>query len=112
MNPPATSASASASIPFKPAEDTNLPSGPQWGLAFVLCAAALGVTLYALRRRGHGAVAWKRQQGLLTVVETRALTAQVQLHVVHYGGRQLLLSVGPTGTQCLRDDPVSEGPNS
>lgn len=107
MNPPAISASAAA-IPFKPVEDTALPSGPQWGLAIVLCVAALGAVLYQLRRRG--AVAWKREGGLLNVVETRALSAQVQLSVVRYGGRQLLLSVGPAGTQCLRDDPADAGP--
>lgn len=108
MNPPATS--ASAAIPFKPEQDTALPSGPQWGLAIVLCLAALGAALLVLRRRGNATIGWKRQGGLLDVVETRALSAQVQLNVVRYGGRQLLLSVGPAGTQCLRDDPVDEGP--
>lgn len=107
MNPPATSASAAA-IPFKPAEDSALPSGPQWGLAIVLCIAALAAVLYQLRRRG--AVAWKREGRLLSVVETRALSPQVQLNVVRYGDRQLLLSVGPAGTQCLRDDPADAGP--
>jgi hypothetical protein len=98
MTTPATSASAVA-LPFKPAEDPGLPSGPQWGLALVLCAMALGAALYLLRRRG----------GLLDVVESRALGPQAQLHIVRYGGRQLLLSVGPTGTQCLRDDPIDAG---
>jgi len=107
MNPPAIAASA-ASIPFKPAEDAALPSGPQWGLAIVLCVAALGAILYQLRHR-RGAVAWRRESGLLNVVETRALNPQVQLSVVRYGNRQLLLSVGPAGTQCLRDDPVDAG---
>lgn len=107
MNPPAIAASAVA-IPFKPAEDTALPSGPQWGLAIVLCVAALGAMLYQLRRR-RGAVTWKREGGLLNVVETRALNQQVQLSVVRYGSRQLLLSIGPTGTQCLRDDPADAG---
>jgi hypothetical protein len=93
MTTPATSASAVA-LPFKPAEDPGLPSGPQWGLALVLCAMAVG---------------WKRQGGLLDVVESRALGPQAQLHIVRYGGRQLLLSVGPTGTQCLRDDPIDAG---
>jgi Flagellar biosynthesis protein, FliO len=105
--PPA--ANASAAIPFKPAEDPSLPSGPQWGLAIVLCMAALGAALWVLRRRGNTANGWRRQGGLLNVVETRALSAQVQLNVVRYGGRQLLLSVGPAGTQCLRDDPAEEG---
>lgn len=108
MNAPATS--ASAVIPFKPAEDTSLPSGSQWGLAVVLCAMALGASLYLLRRRGGKAViGWKRPGvGQLDIVETRALSPQVQLHIVRYGGRQLLLSVGPAGTQCLRDDAMKE----
>jgi flagellar biogenesis protein FliO len=105
MTTPATSASAVA-LPFKPAEDPGLPSG----LALVLCAMALGAALYLLRRRGGKlAVGWKRQGGLLDVVESRALGPQAQLHIVRYGGRQLLLSVGPTGTQCLRDDPIDAG---
>lgn len=106
MNAPATS--ASSAIPFKPAEDPALPSGPQWGLAIVLCVAALAAAVLVLRRRGTAGVGWKRQGGLLEVVETRALSAQVQLNVVRYGGRQLLLSVGPAGTQCLRDDAIAE----
>lgn len=106
MNPPAAAASAVA-IPFKPAEDAGLPSGPQWGLALILCAMALGAALYLLHRRGGKMTAgWKRQGGLLDVVESRALSPQAQLHVVRYGGRQLLLSVGPAGTQCLRDDAM------
>ena len=108
MNNPATA--ASTAIPFKPQEDPALPSAPQWGLAIVLCAAALGVALWVLRQRGaRGAAPWKRQgEALLHVVESRALNAQVQLSVVRYGRRQLLLSVGPSGTQCLRDDPCAE----
>ncbi|PTT79796.1 hypothetical protein DBR42_20710 [Pelomonas sp. HMWF004] len=106
-SPPA--ATASAAIPFKPAEDPSLPSGPQWGMAIVLCMAALGAALWALRRRGNAAISWRRQGGLLSVVESRPLSAQAQLSVVRYGRRQLLLSIGPTGTQCLRDDPIEEG---
>ena len=98
---------ASAAIPFKPAEDPVLPSGPQWSLAIVLCVAALAAVLWVLRRRGN-VVAWKRPGGLLDIVETRALSPHAQLNVVRYQGRQLLLSVGPAGTQCLRDDPVAE----
>lgn len=113
MSNPASAASASrATIPFKPAEDPALPSGSQWGLAIVLCLAALGVALWTLRRRTpQGAAGWKRQGALLHVVESRALNAHAQLSVVRYGGRQLLLSVGPSGTQCLRDDPVAEEPS-
>jgi hypothetical protein len=37
-------------------------------------------------------------------MERRALTAGTQLVVTRYAGRRLLLSVGPAGTQLLRDD--------
>jgi len=109
MNAPATT--ASAAIPFKPAEDTSLPTGSQWGLALVLCAVALGAALYLLHRRGGKAfIGWKLAgDNLLNLVESRALSPQVQLHVVRYRGRQLLLSVSNAGTQCLSDDPIEEG---
>lgn len=99
-------AAASAALPFKPADDA-LPSGSQWGLAIVLCVAALAVAVLALRRRGGQAV-WRRTGGTLQVLESRALSPQSQLVVVRYGERQLLLCVGPAGAQCLRDDPAGE----
>lgn len=112
MNPPAqpssaASAASAVALPFKPADDTALPSGGQWGLAVVLCLALLAALVLALKRRG-GATAWRREAGLVEVLERRALTAQTQLVVARYAGRRLLLSVGPTGTQCLRDDPEGE----
>lgn len=95
---------ASAPLPYKPADDTALLTTPQWGLAFLLCGAALVAALLALRRHGHRP-ARRRSVGMLQVVETRPLSAHTQLAVVQYRGRQLLLSIGPGGTQCLRDDP-------
>lgn len=104
MNPPG--ASASAAIPYRPADEATLPSGSQWGLAIVLCLAALAVMLWVARRRGVARGAWPRgRQPQIDVLETRSLGAQNQLVVARYGGRRLLLSVGPAGTQCLRDDP-------
>jgi hypothetical protein len=45
---------------------------------------------------------------LIDVLETRSVGTQTQLVVTRYAGRRLLLSVGPAGTQCLRDDPDGE----
>lgn len=107
MNPPSTS--ASAPIPFRAADDTALPSGSQWGLAVVLCLGALALMLWTLRRRGGVSAAWPRNRAaLIDVLETRSLGAQTQVVVMRYAGRRLLLSVGPTGTQCLRDDADDE----
>lgn len=105
MNPPASPASAASTValPFKPADDTALPGGGQWGLALVLCLALLAALVLALKRRGASAV-WRGEPGLIEVLERRALTPQTQLVVARYAGRRLLLSVGPAGTQCLRDE--------
>jgi hypothetical protein len=85
-----------------------LPSGPQWMLALVLCCAALLLALWFLRRRGGASLAWPRERAaIVQVLETRAVAPQTQLVVARYAGRQLLLSVGPSGTQCLRDDAVA-----
>lgn len=100
---------ASAGLPFRPADDTALPSGSQWGLALVLCLGLLAVLLSLLKRRHGGQIPWQREAGLLDVVERRSLGPQTQLVVVRYAGRRLLLSVGPTATQCLRDDAEGEG---
>ncbi|WP_457447623.1 FliO/MopB family protein [Roseateles sp. P5_E4] len=112
MNPPGTS--ASAAIPYRPADEAALPSGSQWGLAIVLCLAALAVMLWMARRRGVVRGAWppRGREPLVDVLETRSLGAQTQLVVTRYGGRRLLLSVGPAGTQCLRDDPDAEVPTA
>lgn len=102
MNPPATTASAAA-LPFKPVDDSALPSGAEWSVALVLCLALLAVLVVALKRRG-GHKPWRREPGMVEVLERRALNANTQLVVTRYGGRRLLLSVGPAGIQCLRDD--------
>lgn len=97
---------ASAPLPFKATDAAALPTAPQWGAAILLCLAALVAGIVALRRRGH-ANTWRRAVGLLQVIETRTVGAHAQLAVVRYQGRQLLLSIGPGGTQCLRDDPAA-----
>lgn len=111
MNPSGTS--ASAAIPFRAAEDDALPTGSQWGLAALLCLVALVLIVWNLRRRGLVSKAWPRSRtALIDVLETRSLTGQTQLVVTRYAGRRLLLSVGPAGTQCLRDDPDGEAPQT
>jgi flagellar biogenesis protein FliO len=111
MNPPGTS--ASAAIPFRSADDTPLPSGSQWGLAIFLCLAALALMLWGVRKRGLARRAWPLgRAALIDVLETRSLGAQTQLVVTRYAGRRLLLSVGPAGTQCLRDDAEVEVPRT
>lgn len=99
---------AGAALPFKAAADTALPSGSQWGLAVVLCCLALVAALWLLRRRGSVSRHLRRGRGaMVEVLETRLVAPQTQLVVARYGDRQLLLSVGPAGTQCLRDDAVT-----
>jgi hypothetical protein len=91
-------------LSYKLADETALPTTPQWGLAILLCAAALAAVFLSLRRRGQG-LTWRRPSGVVQMVEMHALNANTQLAVVRYQGRQLLLSIGPANTQCLRDDP-------
>ena len=108
MTPEAASAAASAALPFKAAADTALPGASQWALALVLCCLALGVALWLLRRRSAIAAGWPRGRvALVEVLETRLVAPQTHLVVARYCGRQLLLSVGPAGTQCLRDDAAA-----
>ncbi|MGM9485068.1 hypothetical protein ACS5PN_28015 [Roseateles sp. NT4] len=106
MNPPATTASAAA-LPFKQVDDEAMPSGAQWGVTLMLCIALLAVLVLVLKRRG-GNPPWRKEAGMVEVLERKALTAQTQLVVARYDGRRLLLSVGPAGTQCLRDDAEGE----
>ncbi|RZI92134.1 MAG: hypothetical protein EOP39_32500 [Rubrivivax sp.] len=69
--------------------------------------------MWLLRRRGGGSPTWPRgRPAMVEVLETRAVAPQTQLVVARYAGRQLLLSVGPSGTQCLRDDAVATEPAS
>lgn len=108
MNPPAPTASAAA-LPFKAADDTAVPVGAPWGAALLVCAAVAALVAGALKRR-RGATPWRRDAGLVEVVERRSLTTHTHLVVTRYAGRRLLLSVGPAGTQCLRDDPEGDLP--
>jgi len=103
VSPPTSS--ASAAIPFRPIDDSTLPGSGQWGCAILVCFVALAVIAWAMRRRGIVSAAWARGRGAqIEVLETRSLGPQTQLVVARYGSRRLLLSIGPNGTQCLRDD--------
>lgn len=103
-----TAASAPRGLPFRPESDTALPGAPQWTLAIFACAAALALALWWLRRRGHAAP-WAQPAGrLITVLDRTALSPQVNLVAVRYGSRRLLLAVGQTGAQCLRDEPLAD----
>lgn len=100
-------ATAGSAIPFRAADDAAVPlgaAGAPWLLLVLLLVLGAWVVL---KRR---ASPWQRQSGLLEVTERRSLTNTTQLVVVRYAGRRLLLSVGPAGTQPLRDD--AEGASS
>lgn len=99
----------SASIPFRPSDDVSLPSGAPTALLSILTLALLAGALVLLKRR----VLSTRRRGepqLLEVSERCALTPNTQLVVTRYAGRRLLLSVGPTGTELLRDDAEKDTP--
>lgn len=105
----AASVAASAPLPFKAAADAAIPSASQWAMAMLLCGLALVLALWMLRRRAAASLAWPRGRLVrVEILESRAVTPQHQLVVARYAGRQLLLGVGPTGIQCLRDDEAVE----
>jgi hypothetical protein len=93
---------SAASIPFRSADEGGLPAGASGASWFILVLLLLVAAVLLLKRRLHQS--WQRPTGLLEVMERRALTAGTQLVVTRYAGRRLLLSVGPAGTQLLRDD--------
>lgn len=107
----APSGAASTAITYKAAEDSSTPSASHWGLAASLCLGALALMVWALRRRGTAPMAWRGHQRVhVEILETRALTPQAHLVVTRYAGRRLLMAVGPSGVQCLRDDPEADAP--
>lgn len=98
---------ASAALPFKPEQAAELPGAGQWLIAMLICALALGLALFWLRRRfGTGQAAWpgagiKRE---LQVLERCQLGPQHQLVLLRCGERRLLLSIHPRGSELLRDE--------
>ena len=98
---PSASATSAGTMPFRAPDDVAMPLGAvsaPWLLLVLLLAMGAGAVL---KRRMRP---WKRQPGLLDVDERCSLTNTTQLVVARYAGRRLLLSVGPAGTQLLRDD--------
>lgn len=95
-------------IPFQSTHEAGTPGMQQWLLALLGCAALLALAVYLLRRlRSHipmiGASVGKR----VRVIERTSLAPNVQLVVIGYADRHLLLSVSATGATCLRDDEVA-----
>lgn len=105
-------AQASApSIPFRSAVAGESPAPQQWLVAVLGGALLLGGLLYLLRRFGGRlprlAATPHRH---LKVLERTGLANGVQLVVVEYDQRRLLLAVSATGAVSLRDDPLAEAP--
>lgn len=94
-----------ASIPFRSAEETGLPAGASGASWFILVLLLLVAAGLMLKRR---LIPKQHRAELLAVTERCALTTGTQLIVTRYAGRRLLLSVGPAGTQLLRDDADTE----
>lgn len=91
-----------AGIPFRPAEEAGLPVGASGASWFILVPLLLGAAGLLFKRR---LLPRQHRAELLEVMERCVLTTGTQLVVTRYAGRRLLLSVGPAGTQLLRDDP-------
>lgn len=102
----AGAASSPPALAFRPEADAGLPGVSQWLVAVLVCALALALAIGFLRRRGH-TLPWGAQPGrLITVLERQAVTPQLTLIATQYGNRRLLIAVGPTAIQCLRDEPL------
>jgi len=99
-------ASAPAAIPFRSANDGVGPAPGQWLLAVLACAMVLGVAIVLLRRFGTRLKVMPSTGKRVRVIERTGVANGVQLVVVEYESRRLLLSVSPTGATCLRDDPA------
>lgn len=111
----ATAWPARAGIPFKP-EQAEGPTAQGWGLALLACTAALVVLLVMARRfgprLGRGLGAPVAQGAAVRVVSTTRLTPQVQLAVVEFDGRQLLLSVSGAATTLLSESKACRAPEA
>lgn len=94
-------------IPFRSAMNGETPEPQQWLLAVLGCALLLVGLIFLIRRFGARLPQRLAQQRYTKILERTALAHGVQLMVVEYGERRLLLSVTSAGSTCLRDDPVS-----
>ncbi len=94
-------------IPYRSAMTGDTPDPQQWLLAVLGCALLLAALIFAIRRFGARLPRLAAQQRHTKVLERTPLAHGVQLMVVEYGERRLLLSVTAAGSTCLRDDAVS-----
>ena len=93
-------------IPFRSGMAGDTPEPQQWLLAVLGSAVLLAALIYAIRRFGARLPRLAAPQRQVKVIERTALAHGVQLMVVEYGERRLLLSVSAAGSTCLRDDPA------
>lgn len=99
-------------IPFRPGFAGDTPEPQQWLLAVLGSALLLIALIYIIRRFGTRLPRFAATERQILVIERTALAHGVQLVVVEYGERRLLLSVSAAGTTCLRDDPVTVAPSN
>lgn len=97
----ASAPGGSGAIPFRAPDDASLPLGTSATAWLVVAVLLLAGVWAVLKRRAQP---WQRGPRRLEVIERQALTPNTQLVITRYAGRRLLLSVGPAGTQLLRDD--------
>ena len=93
-------------IPFRSAMAGDTPEPQQWLLAVLGSAVLLAALIFAIRRFGARLPRLAAPHRHVKVIERTALAHGVQLMVVEYGERRLLLSVSAAGSTCLRDDPA------
>ena len=93
-------------IPYRSAVTGDTPDPQQWLLAVLGSAVLLAALIYAIRRFGARLPRLAAPKRQVKVIERTALAHGVQLMVVEYGERRLLLSVSAAGSTCLRDDPA------
>ena len=95
-------------IPYRSTTGSDAPEPQQWLLVIVGCALLLLVIVLLLRRYGSRLSATSTFAKRVRVMERSVIAHNVQLVVVEYDQRRLLLSVSPAGAHCLRDDDVKE----
>jgi flagellar biogenesis protein FliO len=76
-------------------------------VAVAACAALLALAIFLLRKYGGKLPILTTAGKRVRVLERTVIASQVQLVVVAYDDRMLLLSVSPAGATCLRDEPAS-----
>lgn len=75
--------------------------------AIVLVFGLLGAAVWALRRRGSGPLrlGWPqvRPAKSISSIERLSLTPQHAVHLIHIGGRELLIATHPNGLTLLTE---------